>query len=46
MTVSHIVVVYDVVEQDEEITDLETLLRQEREREKARTQEDLDDEVG
>lgn len=42
---SHIIV-YDVVKQDEEVTDLETLLRQEREREKARTQEDIDDEVG
>ena len=34
-----------VGEQDEEITDLETLLRQEREREKTRRQEDVDIEV-
>ena len=35
-----------VIDQDEEVTDLETLLRQEREREKAHHHEDLDNEVG
>ena len=39
------IVIIIIVEQHKEITDLETLLRQEREREKNRHQEDLDDDV-
>lgn len=41
----HISLLYhdNIVEKDEEITDLETLLRQEREREKTQHQDDLDD---
>ena len=36
----------DILEESEQASDLETLLRQEREREKAQHQKDLADEVG
>lgn len=45
VTGSHYVPVGDVIDENEEVTDLETLLRLERQREKTQHQEDMDEEV-